>query len=91
MPEVGGFVALVTGTEVRERPTPTCCVCGALVWTWCLVESRGRKYSCEDLGRGDVLVGREAEAAVASVGDYGDEAREATEEAWSPGPGVHFH
>lgn len=31
VPEVGGFVALTTGIEVRERPTPTCFVCGALV------------------------------------------------------------
>lgn len=55
------------------------------------MEGRGGKYSCKDLGGGDVLVGWQAEPAVAGVGDYGDEPGEAAEKARSPGPGVHFH
>mgnify|MGYP001582776979 CR=1 FL=1 len=31
MPEVGGLVALATGMELRETPTPTCPDCEALV------------------------------------------------------------
>lgn len=91
VPEVGGVVALTTGTEARERPTPTCSVCEKLVA--CLGFGGGRrgKYCCENLGGGDILISWETKPSVAGIGDYGDEARKAAEEAWSPGPGVHFH
>lgn len=91
MPEVGGFVALTTGTEVRERPTPTCSVCEELVAYLGFGGGGRREYSRENPGGGDILINWETEPSVAGIGDYGDEARKAAEEAWGPGPGVHVH
>lgn len=85
-------MALTTGTmEVREMPTPICCDCCALVVVLRFGRGEGGKYSCKDCSRGDILVSWEAEPAVAAVGDYGDEAREATEEARIIRPEVHIH
>lgn len=91
MPEVGGFVALTTGMEVREMPTPTCCDCEVLVVGLRFGGGQRGTYSCKDHGGGDVLVGWQTEPAVAGVGGYGDEPGEAAEEARGIGPEVHFH
>lgn len=85
-------MALTTGSiEVRERPTPTCCDYRASVMELGFGRGERKKYSCKDRGRGDILVGRKAEPAVAGVGDYGDEAGEAAEEARRIRPWVHIH
>lgn len=49
---------------------------------------RGQRgeYSCEDLGGGDILVGREAEPAVACMRDYGGEAGKAAKIVWMVRP-----
>jgi hypothetical protein len=77
--------------EVREMPTPICCDYRALVVLLRFGRGERGKYSCKDRGRGDILVSWEAEPPVAAVGDYGDEAREATEKARIIRPEIHIH
>lgn len=85
-------MALTTGImEVREMPTPICCDCRASVVVLTFGRGERGKYSCKDRGRGNILVGWEAEPAVSAVGDYGDKTREAAEEARIIRPGVHIH